>query len=121
MKKILFVLLAMFFANNLSAASLTPSQEGKRWTVIVTVQTSVKYYSEAHPVPSNFLGGQNREIIEQPFSVYAETADEAERIAKDKCRNVCSDQRGEYQGPANFGGQPAHMYLYRTILKARAK
>ena len=122
MKKILFALLALFCINTLSATNLTSTAEqGKRWTVKVTVKIIVKYYSSRYGSESSYLGAQDKGTIEQIVSVFAETEDEAESMAKDKCYRMCSDNSGEYQGTTNYGGQTAYMYLYRQILTARAE
>ena len=52
--------------------------------------------------------------------VYAETRDEAERMAKVQCAGMCSTS-GNYQGTANYKGKKCHVWLVRQIESARAE
>lgn len=119
MKKILLALLALFCINTLSAMNPTSTEEeGRRWTVKITVQITADYYTDRYM--NGYLTSQNREKIVQEVVVFARTADEAESKAKDKCMWMCSSN-GEYIGTARYGSQTAHVWLRRTILTARAE
>ena len=119
MKKILFALLALFFVNALSAAELLSTSEGTTYNVTVRVKMTYTYYSTDYRSPSNYVSSLDGGVIEQKFEVYAETPDDAEYRAKQKCASVCS-YNGEYVGTRNYGGKTVHVWLERTILPARA-
>ncbi len=122
MKKILIILMSLFFANNLFASNLTPStQEKKLWKVTVTYRITVKYYETDYISKSDYLGTVDKGLRTEEFSIYESTANKAEERAKEKCDQVCNTSlRGEPQGLSSYKGKIAYGFLYRTIETARA-
>ena len=117
MKKILFALLALFFVNTLSASNTASTAEGGTYEVIIKVQITYKYYEDKYfnKCITSTSGGER----EMPFTVHAETPDEAEAKAKSQCMAACKTN-GQYIGTKSYGGKTVYVMMYRKILTARA-
>lgn len=124
MKKIFFILLVLFTGSSFVAEAsnetscMNSSVEGRRWTVTITVNMIYEYYE--NEIRTIFVGSVNKGTTTERVSVYAETRDEAERMAKVQCAGMCSTS-GNYQGTANYKGKKCHVWLVRQIESARAE
>lgn len=124
MKKIFFILLVLFIGSSFVAEAsnetscTNSSVEGRRWTVTITVNMIYEYYE--NEIRTIFVGSVNKGTTTERVSVYAETRDEAERMAKVQCARMCSTS-GNYQGTANYKGKKCHVWLVRQIESARAE
>ena len=96
MKKIFFILLVLFIGSSFVAEAsnetscTNSSVEGRRWTVTITVNMIYEYYE--NEIRTIFVGSVNKGTTTERVSVYAETRDEAERMAKVQCAGMCQHQ-----------------------------
>ena len=117
MKKILFALLALFFVNTLSASNTAPTAGEGTYEVIIKVQITYEYYEDKYC--TKYITSTSGDVRDLPFTVYAETPDEAEAKAKSQCMAACKTN-GQYIGTKSYGGKTVYVMMYRKILTARA-
>ena len=120
MKKILAIVVMCFVAGIVSLFAKETNFKSQGRTYKVTVTYTVSYQYKDPGTYEVLVEGVNSSQKNEVFLIYAETPDEAEIEAKDKCFKVCSDS-GRMVGKKMYNGKQCLVYEVRRIEKARVE
>ncbi len=118
---LLFLFVFAMFGNMFAREKETSNKDqSKEWSVTVTYNIYYSFY-ENRDGTGEVAVGVYQTSGATTFDVYAETADEAESLAKNECATVCTQMFGRYVGMRTYKGKSYHAFESRKVATARAK
>lgn len=114
MRKLIIIVFMSAFA---VIGALSANDGNKRFSVVVSYSTYCDYYDAQTGVlvaKGRFTGSQTYTSYQ-----YAETANEAEDLAKSQCSTACSSNY-KYLGTTTYNGKTCKVYENTKINSARA-
>ena len=117
---LLFLFVFTVLGNMIARENQNPSEApGGDWNVIVVYNIYHSYYENRNGsglIAEGVYAGNGS----TNFDVHAETQDEAETIAKERCSTVCTSSNGRYIGTRTYNGKVCHAFETRKVASARA-
>lgn len=118
---LLFLFVFAIFGNMIAREKQTSAKDQSyAWVVTVTYNIYYSFY-ENKDGTGLVAEGVYQTSGATSFDIYAETADEAESMAKNECATVCSNMYGRYIGMRTYKGKSYHAFESRKVATARAQ